>query len=118
MNRGEFNLNESLSNEIEKQKQLTSNFFAYDERLKNRGRSEFKDLWGNRVLEDNWRREDKNSFTFEEIATKTNEENKDSLEADLAAILRGIPSNDSELEAAHKKFKMPCLILECFIAKK
>ncbi len=105
MNRGEFNLNESLSNEIEKQKQLTSNFFAYDERLKNRGRSEFKDLWGNRVLEDNWRREDKNSFTFEEIATKTNEENKDSLEADLAAILRGIPSNDSELEAAHKKIQ-------------
>lgn len=70
--------------------------------MRNRGRSEFKDYWGNRVLEDHWRRENKNSFTFNEIDIKKNEESGDSLEADLAQILSGIPNTPQEIEAANK----------------
>lgn len=103
--RSEFPFNEGLIREDPRSKPIASNFFAYDERLKNRGRSEFRDYWGNRILEDNWRRENKNSFTFEDIDASTKNNDNDSLEADLAQILSGIPSTPTEMETAHKKIQ-------------
>ncbi|MBK9994133.1 MAG: tetratricopeptide repeat protein [Saprospiraceae bacterium] len=106
LNQNGFNLSEtSIEENFNRTKQVNSTFFAYDDRLRNRGRSEFKDYWGNRVLEDHWRRENKNSFTFNEIDIKKNEESGDSLEADLAQILSGIPNTPQEIEAANKKIQ-------------
>ncbi len=79
-----------------------SNFFAYDQRAINRGRSEFEQIWGTRNLEDNWRRKNKNTFAINEIKNETPEEKADTLEADLAQILKGIPETPEQIEAANQ----------------
>lgn len=48
-------------------------FWAYDEKLRKIGYNEFKSIWGDRKLEDNWRRSDKSSSEFEEEIEETNE---------------------------------------------
>lgn len=83
-------------------KKAPSNFFAYDQRAINRGRSEFEQIWGTRNLEDNWRRKNKNTFAINELKTDSLEEKSDTLEADLAQILKGIPETPEQIEAANK----------------
>ncbi len=84
-----------------------STFFAYDIKASNRGRSYFEQNWGNRVLEDNWRRSKKTSFAsgFEEQEEKKDSSTQEALEEDLAEILSGIPSSDEELKAVHIKIQ-------------
>lgn len=82
-------------------RKVSSTFFAYDIKLTNRGRSEFEQQWGSRVLEDNWRRKNKTTFVAKEIAVSEAAEEQDSLEADLADILRGIPDSPEEIQALH-----------------
>lgn len=83
-----------------------SNFFAYDQRTLNRGRGEFEQNWGQRTLEDHWRRSNKTSFNFDVATTEeTTEETKDSLEADLANILKDIPDDPKKLAEAHGKIQ-------------
>ncbi|MBK7467322.1 MAG: hypothetical protein IPJ43_11145 [Saprospiraceae bacterium] len=46
LNQNGFNLSEtSIEENFNRTKQVNSTFFAYDDRLLNRGRSEFKDYW-------------------------------------------------------------------------
>ncbi|MFZ1296844.1 MAG: hypothetical protein WAT16_02280 [Saprospiraceae bacterium] len=102
---------EALSNgpfnrEVEKKadaKKQTSSFFAYDQRSINRGRSEFEQIWGNRTLEDNWRRKNKNTFSINEIKVERTEEESDTLESDLAQILSTIPDSPEEITMAKNK---------------
>ncbi|HRH99779.1 MAG TPA: tetratricopeptide repeat protein [Saprospiraceae bacterium] len=83
-----------------------SSFFAYDIRATNRGRSEFEQQWGNRILEDDWRRSNKTSFNNSNVAIgNTAKVENDSLEADLAQILSSIPDTPEELATAHKKIE-------------
>ncbi len=84
-------------------KSSSSNFFAYDQRSINRGRSEFEQTWGEIKLEDNWRRKNKNSFTVNEVAEHKAVEETDSLESDLALVLTGIPETPEEKKKAHRK---------------
>ncbi|HEX5624885.1 MAG TPA: tetratricopeptide repeat protein [Saprospiraceae bacterium] len=84
-------------------KKAASSFFAYDQRATNRGRSEFEQIWGNIVLEDHWRRKNKQSFAVNEIKVEQAEENKDTLESDLAQFLSGVPDTPAEIEEARKK---------------
>lgn len=98
-------------------KKVTSNFFAYDQRSINRGRSEFEQVWGSRNLEDNWRRKNKNTFSINEFATEEAEEEKDSLEADLAQILKGIPETPEQIleinnKIAESKYQLGVLYRE------
>ncbi|NOT36872.1 MAG: hypothetical protein HOP11_05800 [Saprospiraceae bacterium] len=83
-----------------------STFFAYDIKASNRGRSYFEQNWGNRELEDNWRRSKKSS-SGSAISTIENDVDSSntnaSLEEDLAEVLKGIPENDDQLKEAHKK---------------
>ncbi|MGV6860902.1 MAG: type IX secretion system periplasmic lipoprotein PorW/SprE [Putridiphycobacter sp.] len=53
-----------------------SKWYFYNQKAKGRGFNEFRALWGQRVLEDDWRRSNKESFTEEgiEIDTATNKE--------------------------------------------
>lgn len=92
--------------EIEKKsdsKKAASSFFAYDQRSVNRGRSEFEQIWGQVILEDNWRRKNKNTFTVREIKIEQEEIDQDTLESDLAQYLAGIPETPAEIEEAKKK---------------
>jgi tetratricopeptide (TPR) repeat protein len=84
-------------------KSTSSNFFAYDQRSINRGRSEFEQTWGEIRLEDNWRRKNKNSFSINEVAETKVIEETDSLETDLALVLAGIPETPEEKKEAHRK---------------
>ncbi|MEP7194887.1 MAG: tetratricopeptide repeat protein [Saprospiraceae bacterium] len=84
-----------------------STFFAYDIKATNRGRSAFENYWGDRVLEDNWRRSKKTAFgnNITEIQDSTKERQNEVLEEDLAELLAGIPSSPEEIKAAHKKIE-------------
>jgi tetratricopeptide (TPR) repeat protein len=96
-----------------------SGFFAYDQKNMNRGKSGYEQIWGNRILEDNWRRSNKTSFTFQEEKTADQKETEtDNLEEDLAAILKGIPSNDKEILEAHLKIQDAMFYLGVYYREK
>ncbi|MBK7406913.1 MAG: tetratricopeptide repeat protein [Saprospirales bacterium] len=84
---------------------LKSDFFAYDDRAVKRGIKEFERKWGNRPLEDNWRRR---STSF---AVNTGEEENASQESgssgltkeEADAIFRDVPKTPEDIEAADKK---------------
>jgi tetratricopeptide (TPR) repeat protein len=48
-----------------------SKWYFYNQKAKSRGFNEFRSLWGQRVLEDNWRRSNKESFTETEETVDT-----------------------------------------------
>ncbi len=50
----------------------TGKFWAFDENIKKTGLKDFKALWGDRKLEDNWRRSDKSSSDFAEFEVDPN----------------------------------------------
>lgn len=87
-----------------------SNFFAYDPQKLRKGESDFVRRYGSRALEDNWRRSNKSSSVLEEI-----EDNRieivDITEEEVRKILKNVPSNPTQIEAAHTKIKMALLDL-------
>jgi len=76
-----------------------SKFFAYNQVIKQKGQRDFRKRWGDRPLEDNWRRSQKSSSTFdqediEEIVV-SDEIPNNILQKEKAKILRGIPRDDA-----------------------
>lgn len=78
-----------------------STFFAYDDRNVKRGIREFERRWGNRPLEDNWRR--RSAITNDagtQSAEQALEETTTAVDAltddQLLALLEGIPRSESE----------------------
>lgn len=57
-------------------------WYFYNTATKNAGRTEFQKLWGNRKLEDDWRRRNKSSFNFNDFGT---DEASDSISNNTAA---------------------------------
>lgn len=87
-------------------KKSTSSFFGYDQRSINRGRSDFEQVWGTRILEDNWRRSNKTSFVSETaFKNEQKETESDTLEFDLAQVLKGIPESPAQIEEARKSIE-------------
>lgn len=88
-------------------------WYFYNETAKNIGYKEFKAKFGNRKLEDNWRRRNKSSSMYadesmgetdlitDEEVTKVGITNKNSKEY----YLQNIPLNDSMMNASHKKIE-------------
>ncbi len=52
-------------------------WYFYNTMTKNAGKTEFQRRWGARKLEDDWRRRNKSSFSFEEEETADNSEDSD-----------------------------------------
>lgn len=52
-------------------------WYFYNPATRNAGRTEFQRRWGARKLEDDWRRHDKNRFSFSEFGDDDGEEGKD-----------------------------------------
>ena len=69
-------------------------FWAYEENLRASGFSEFKELWGDRKFEDNWRRSDKSSIDFEDEEELESKEVDKELTADY--YLKDLPCNNDE----------------------
>lgn len=81
------------------QYQLNSDksWYFYNTTIKNAGKTEFQRRWGARKLEDDWRRRNKNTFSFEEISE--DEEMANSIDSDSEDIV----ANDSISEADKEK---------------
>ena len=88
-------------------------WYFYNQAAKSFGQPEFRMKWGNRKLEDNWRRSNKREINFE---TLTGEEGTDStgLLAEKQQVLsnksrefylQDIPLNDSMMEISNERIK-------------
>ena len=94
-------------------------WYFYNNMTKNAGKTEFQRRWGSRRLEDDWRRRNKNTFSFddeveEEFEQQEGEAATDSVSADLKEAaelandphnieyyLKQIPSTDEEKQVAN-----------------
>lgn len=83
-----------------------SNWYFYNNSLIQKGSTEFKQKWGTRKLEDNWRRKSTNSSfdnsTSNDIAdtnnvVKVDEENS----SDINSLLKNIPSSPAQKDKAN-----------------
>ena len=78
-----------------------SKFFAYNASAKEKGASEFRKRWGDRKLEDNWRRADSQSFnTFDDNEIEVDEV-KEITDAERKRALADVPNNPMTLEKAN-----------------
>ncbi len=76
------------------------------------GKSEFRAKWGNRKLEDNWRRKNKSSMAGDMFADEgetqegaQQEEEKQLSPSSRDYYLQNVPTNDSMMEASHVKLQ-------------
>lgn len=91
----------------------TSTFFAYNDREVRQGQRDFQRQWGNRQLEDNWRRSAK-GFSGEaenagpENAASTASETTSAgplTDAEIKELLGNFPSTEEEVAQVHLKLK-------------
>lgn len=75
-------------------------WYFYNTMAKNAGKTEFQRRWGSRRLEDDWRRRNKTTFSFEEITDEgdPDTENPEEMELALESANDSIPQPDPELQ--------------------
>jgi tetratricopeptide (TPR) repeat protein len=109
-------LNEEAAREVLAQENLTKSankapsgsWYFYDPAQIGRGMSDFRKRWGNRPLEDNWRRMDKGGSAVvdeEEIAAEEEgrPEEEDAPWKSTDFYLKDLPMNDSSLVASNER---------------
>ena len=99
-------------------------WYFYNSAAKNAGKTQFQKQWGSRKLEDNWRRRNKSTFSFDDEEADSAlmamadsviiDENGDTVQVDMEAIkraedphyeeyyLKQIPKTEEEIAAAHE----------------
>lgn len=82
-----------------------SKFFAYNPLSVQKGIQDFQRKWGDRKLEDDWRRSEKQSSLIEEDleAIADSYEEEDLEDGAIAAILKEIPTSESARDVANQK---------------
>ena len=87
-----------------------SNFFAYDEKEVRKGLKEFKNKWGERKLEDNWRRSNKKSLTnFDDpkdpnaLDIVSESQIAQITDQDLEVIFAAVPYSQEAKKISHEK---------------
>lgn len=95
-----------------------SSFFAYNKLNKNRGKEEFSKIWGNRKLEDDWRRTSKsisnNTSSTEDEVKNIQESDGEALAADKEeynAFIKTLPSNPIKIQEANDKITVAMFTL-------
>lgn len=98
-------LAQSVANTPALQKQST--FFAYNDKDLKQGKRDFQRKWGDRPLEDNWRRASKQSLgAVAENGTDSTSREVASISADeMNNILRGIPTTEDAKKIANIKIR-------------
>ena len=101
-----------------------NSWYFYNTSTKNAGKTQFQKLWGNRKLEDNWRRHNKTTFSFNDEEADSVlmaladsviiDENGDTIKVDLEALKRAedphyeeyylnqIPKTEEEIQISHE----------------
>ena len=72
-----------------------NSWYFYNTMTKNSGKTAFQQQWGNRKLEDNWRRRNKNTFSLDE----NNEEEEENLAMNDSTQVQGNDSTQVDKEA-------------------
>lgn len=82
--------------------QKPSTFYFYNETFLKKGRKDFSRIWGDRKLEDNWRRSNRLVTGALDEAAKIDSTQADTGEiADLKDIFANIPKSEAELSVIH-----------------
>jgi tetratricopeptide (TPR) repeat protein len=83
---------------------VKSNFYFYNSALVKRGKRDFERIWGNRKLEDNWRRSQRTkegvSGAADDLAA-TAATTDEVTENDISNIFQGVPRSAAELTVLH-----------------
>ena len=87
-------------------RQKETSFFAYDQKAVKRGEKEFAKKWGERQLEDNWRRSNRQDSDIT-VAGNDNEEEQELIltPEEIKQLLGDVPETDAEKETAHLKIR-------------
>jgi len=83
-----------------------SSFFVYNPIAVNSGASEFKRIWGQRSLEDNWRRSNRNDASEqagEEEQTNIEKEEIEISDGEIERMMMDVPKNPAGLKATRDK---------------
>lgn len=82
-----------------------ASWYFSNETTRNFGYKEFKKLWGNRILEDDWRRKVKSiaNINPDNMIESFNPEQAESDSANLERYLNNIPTTPEKLQASHNK---------------
>ncbi|MBT8231419.1 MAG: tetratricopeptide repeat protein [Bacteroidia bacterium] len=105
------NPNQRKSNIITSNRQLgagRSSFFAYNPVALNQGKVEFKRIYGDRILEDNWRRSLRPDAILSPLDIVTEEEEdvvEEVSETEIRELLRDVPRNESQLAASNLRIQ-------------
>ncbi len=82
--------------------QRPSSFYFYNEAFVKKGKKDFAKTWGDRKLEDNWRRSNKRpTETGDEVAAVDSTANTENADAGLDDIFSTLPKTDAELAVLH-----------------
>lgn len=85
---------------------VNSSFFAYNQKNLKKDQKEFEKKWGNRELEDNWRRSNKQSAGGDAADPAVAVANTgDYTDEQLDQLLPDVPSNESEIAEAQRKIR-------------
>ena len=101
-----------------------NSWYFYNNAIKQAGKTQFQKLWGSRKLEDNWRRHNKSTFSFNDEEADSVmmaladsvmiDENGDTIKVDIEALkraedphfeefyLKQIPKTEEDIMAAHE----------------
>ncbi|MGN0230967.1 MAG: tol-pal system YbgF family protein, partial [Muribaculaceae bacterium] len=77
-----------------------NSWYFYNTATKNAGKTEFQKLWGNRKLEDDWRRRNKNTFAMSDFDADAMAETDS---ADVANAAGGAPAANDSVDAEAQK---------------
>ena len=81
-----------------------STFFVYNDKSLKKGRRDFERKYGDRALEDNWRRSNRSDASVNELITTSTEiENKELTDEDIDRILKDVPGNPDQVKMAEEK---------------
>jgi len=90
-----------------------SNYWAYNEKVKKKGLKDFRKRWGDRLLEDNWRRSTRSELRSldddQEIAEE--EISRELTEDDIKSIFREVPSTPADVAKSEKEIAQAMLKL-------
>lgn len=93
-NRGQHGLQDQ-NNQVFTMNNGDDSWYFYNTATKNAGRTEFQRRWGNRKLEDDWRRRNKQTFSFNDFGADTTSGEKAPEEGDVPADSVAAPDQEA-----------------------
>ena len=88
-----------------------SSFFAYNQLALNKGKIEFRKAWGDRVMEDNWRRSLRTDVGTALAEEEIIEEEEGFSQEEIDDFLRSVPTSESQQRSANIKIQNALLSL-------